>query len=132
MPARVLAAADTFQTLTQDRPHRAAQAPAQAAERLIEEARAGRLDHECVRAVVEAAGQSPGPARGNWPDGLTDREVEVLLLVARGLSNKEVAQALVISRRTAEHHVQHLCAKIGVSTRAPAALYAMGHDLLRD
>ena len=131
LPARVLAAADTFQTLTQDRPHRAAQTPAQAAERLTEEARAGRLDHECVRAVVEAAGQTPGPARGTWPGGLTDREVEVLRLVARGLSNKEVAQTLVISRRTAEHHVQHLYAKIGVSTRAAAALYAMEHDLLR-
>ena len=58
--ARVLAAADTFQTLTQDRPHRAAHPPAQAAERLAEEARAGRLDTDCVRAVVEAAGQATG------------------------------------------------------------------------
>jgi HD-GYP domain-containing protein (c-di-GMP phosphodiesterase class II)/DNA-binding CsgD family transcriptional regulator len=130
VPARVLAAADTFQAFTQDRPHRAAHAPARAAERLLEEARAGRLDTECVRAVVEAAGETPPPARTSWPGGLSDREVEVLRLVARGLSNKEIAQALVISRRTAEHHVQHVYAKIGTSTRAAAALFAMEHDLL--
>lgn len=130
-PARVLAAADTFQTLTQDRPHRAAFSPAQAAERLAEDARAGRLDTDCVRAVVEAAGQPPTLARGTWPSGLSDREVEVLRLAARGLSNREIAQTLMISRRTAEHHVQHVYAKIGTSTRAAAALFAMEHDLLR-
>ena len=129
--ARVLAAADTFQTLTQDRPHRAAHPPERAAERLAEGARAGRFDTDSVRAVVEAAGEQPAPVRGNWPSGLSDREVEVLRLVAKGLSNQEVAQTLVISRRTAEHHVQHVYAKIGTSTRAAAALYAMEHDLLR-
>ena len=67
--ARLLAAADTFQTLTQDRPHRVAHAPAQAAERLAEEARAGRLDTDCVRAVVEAAGQ----ATGTGPDQPAER-----------------------------------------------------------
>lgn len=131
LPARVLAVADTFQTLTQSRPHRSALPPAQAARHLAEEARAGRLDHDCVRAVVEAAGQTPSPARAPWPNGLSDREVEVLRLVARGLSNTEVARTLVISRRTAEHHVQHVYAKIGHSTRAAAALFAMEHDLLR-
>ena len=130
VPARLLAVADTFQTLTQDRPHRAAHAPAQAAERLAEEARAGRLDTDCVRAVVEAAGQPPAAARTSRPSGLSDREVEVLRLVARGLSNRQIADTLVISRRTAEHHVQHVYAKIGTSTRAAAALFAMEHDLL--
>ena len=130
IPARVIAAADTFQTLTQERPHRGPHTSAQAAERLVEEARAGRLDTDCVRAVVEVAGQAPAPRRGGWPSGLSDREVEVLRLVARGLSNKQIAQTLVISRRTAEHHVQHVYAKIGHSTRAAAALFAMEHDLL--
>jgi DNA-binding NarL/FixJ family response regulator len=55
----------------------------------------------------------------------------VLRLVARGLSNREVAETLVISRRTAEHHIQHIYSKIGVSTRAAAALFAMEHGLLR-
>ena len=50
----------------------------------------------------------------------------MLRLVAKGLSNQEIAQTLVISRRTAEHHVQHVYAKIGTSTRAAAALYRDG------
>jgi DNA-binding NarL/FixJ family response regulator len=71
------------------------------------------------------------PSRTRWPEGLSDREVEVLRLVARGLSNREVAEELVVSRRTAEHHVQHIYAKIGVSTRAAAALFAVEQGLLR-
>lgn len=130
--ARILAAADTFQTLTEDRPHRAAHTPEQAAECLAEEVGAGRLDPDCVRSVVEAAGQTPPLARPGRPCGLSEREVEVLRLVARGLSNKEIAQTLVIARRTAEHHVQHVYTKIGHSTRAAAALFAMEHDLLRE
>ncbi|HXF37268.1 MAG TPA: LuxR C-terminal-related transcriptional regulator, partial [Actinomycetota bacterium] len=66
------------------------------------------------------------------PAGLSDREVEVLVLVANGHSNREIAERLFISRRTAEHHVQHIYAKIGVSTRAAAAMFAMGHGLLRE
>ena len=129
--ARILAAADMFQGATQDRPHRPARSPAQAADLLTSEADAGRLDVEAVRAVVEAAGQQAPPTRSRWPAGLTDREVEVLRLVARGLANRQIAEELVISRRTAEHHIQHVYAKIGTSTRAAAALFAMEHDLLR-
>ncbi|MFE9256095.1 HD domain-containing phosphohydrolase [Streptomyces sp. NPDC006879] len=128
--ARILAAADVFQAATQDRPHRPARTPAGAAALLTEEAEAGGLDTDCVRAVVDAAGQTPPPVRRSQPAGLTDREVEVLRLMARGLTNPEIASRLVISRRTAEHHVQHVYGKIGNSTRA-AALFAMEHDLLR-
>jgi DNA-binding NarL/FixJ family response regulator len=56
----------------------------------------------------------------------------VLRLVAQGLSNPQIAERLVVSRRTAEHHVQDVYAKIGVSSRAAAALFAMEHELLRD
>ncbi|UYQ64850.1 HD domain-containing phosphohydrolase [Streptomyces peucetius] len=129
--ARILAVADTFQAATQDRPHRPARSPARAADLLAEEAAAGRLDPDCVRAVVEAAGQAPPPVRSHLPAGLTGREADVLRLLARGLTNKEIAGRLVISRRTAEHHVQHIYGKIGNSTRAAAALFAMEHDLLR-
>lgn len=52
--------------------------------------------------------------------------------MARGLANKEIARRLVISRRTAEHHVQHIYTKIGVASRAAAALFAMEHRLLDD
>jgi HD-GYP domain-containing protein (c-di-GMP phosphodiesterase class II) len=129
--ARLLAAADTFQALTQDRPHRAARPPEQAVDVVEAAVDSGALDGECVRAVVEAAGQEPSQRRTAWPAGLSDREVEVLRLVARGSSNRDIATELVISPRTAEHHVQHIYAKIGGSTRAAAALFAVEHGLVR-
>ena len=129
--ARLLAAADAYQAMTQDRPHRPALAPEVAARELEAATGAGRFDPECARAVIEAAGQRPSRSRGVWPAGLSDREVEVLRLVAGGLSNRQIAATLVISPRTAEHHVQHVYTKIGVSTRAAAAMFAMQHGLLR-
>jgi HD-GYP domain-containing protein (c-di-GMP phosphodiesterase class II) len=130
--ARLLAAADAFHAMTEPRPHRPARSPEEAADLLGREAAAGRFDPECVRAVLEAAGNPPARARTAWPAGLSEREVEVLRLVAAGLSNREVAGRLFISPRTAEHHVQHVYAKIGVSTRAAAAMFAMEHGLIRD
>jgi DNA-binding NarL/FixJ family response regulator len=127
--ARLLAVADAFQAMTQTRPHRPALTTEQAAEAIESSAARGHFDPECARAVAAAAGQHPGRTR--WPEGLSDREIDVLRLVARGLSNHEVAAELHISRRTAEHHVQHIYAKIGASTRAAAALFAMEHGLLR-
>jgi putative nucleotidyltransferase with HDIG domain len=130
--ARLLAVADVYQAMTEDRPHRAARTAEEASEVVTSEARAGRLDLECARAVLEAAGQTSPRLRTAWPAGLSDREVEVLRLVARGLSNRAIAATLVISPRTAEHHVQHIYAKIGASTRAAVALFSMEHGLLRD
>lgn len=128
---RILAAADAFQAMTQDRPHRAALGAEQAAEALSGEARAGRLDHDAVVALIGRAGlESRAPVRRAAPAGLSDRELDVLRLVARGLSNREIGERLVVSSRTAEHHVQHIYAKIGVSSRAAAALFAMEHDLV--
>lgn len=95
------------------------------------EANAARLDLECARAVLEVAGQRSPRARGTWPAGLSDREVEVLRLVARGRSNRAIAEELFISPRTVDHHVQHIYGKIGLSTRAGAALFSMEHGLLR-
>ena len=132
LKARILAVADAFQTATQPRPHRPAHTPERAADLLAAEAAAGRLDADCVAAVVEVAGQPRPRIRRDWPAGLTDREVEVVRLLAAGLANREIAVELAISRRTAEHHVQHVYTKIGHSTRAAAALFAMEHDLLRD
>jgi HD-GYP domain-containing protein (c-di-GMP phosphodiesterase class II) len=129
--ARLLAVVDAYQAMTQDRPHRAALTPPAAAREVEAAARSGRFDPECARAVIEAAGQRAARARSAWPQGLSEREVEVLRLLARGLSNRQVAAALVISPRTAEHHVQHIYAKIGTSTRAAAAMFAMEHGLLR-
>lgn len=129
--ARLLAAADVYQALTQDRPHRAALTPEAAADVVLADVAAGRLDADCVRAVLAAAGQHVPDRRMSRPAGLSEREVEVLRLLARGRSNAAIASELVVSPRTAEHHVQHIYGKIGVSTRAAAALYAMQHDLFR-
>ncbi len=127
--ARILAAADYYQALTQDRPHRSAHSPEGAAELVLAQVAAGRLDGRCVKAVLAAAGQQVPGRRMSRPAGLTEREIDVLRLLARGSSNADIARELVVSRRTAEHHVQHIYGKIGVSTRAAAALFAMQHGL---
>jgi HD-GYP domain-containing protein (c-di-GMP phosphodiesterase class II) len=129
-PARILAAADALQAMTQTRPHREALTADEAAAQLQDEARAGRLDPDAVNALVDAAGGRPTRKGQSSPAGLSPREVEVLRLLAQGLSNKQLARHLFISPRTAEHHVQHIYAKIGVSSRASAALFAMEHGLL--
>ena len=131
MAARLVAAADTYAAMTQTRPYRAALPGEQAAGELHRMADAGQLDHDAVAAVTTEAGQQTRRPRRARPAGLSDREVEVLDLIARGCSNAEVAERLVISRRTAEHHAQHIYTKIGVSTRAAAALFAVEHDLVR-
>ena len=128
--ARLLAAADVYHALTEPRPHRPALPPEAAAEALRGEARAGRIDGEAAQAVLAAAGHRARPARREWPAGLTDREVDVLRLVARGLSNREMAARLTISKETVNNHVRHIYDKIDVSTRAAATLFAMRHDLL--
>jgi HD-GYP domain-containing protein (c-di-GMP phosphodiesterase class II) len=130
VPARVLAAADALQAMTQSRPHRDALTLDEAVEEIQHEARAGRLDPDAVVAVANAAGGSLQKEARSRPGGLSDREVEVLKLVSQGLSNREIARRLYISPRTAEHHVQHIYTKIGVSSRAAAALFAMEHGLM--
>jgi len=129
MTSRVLACADAYRRWIEDRPYRRALVPARAADRLEAEARAGRLDHDAAAAVIEAAGLRRA-ARRSGPADLTERQVEVLRLVSRGLSNAEIADRLVLSRRTVEHHVQDVYLKIGASTRAGAAMFAMQHGLL--
>ncbi len=129
MSARILAAADVYQAVTSHRPYRPAQAKPAAAKLLEDEARAGRLDPEAVSSVLAVEGHR-STTRAAWPDGLTSREIEVLRLITTGASQKEVGTALMISHRTAAHHIQHIYDKIGVSTRAAAAMYAMEHDLL--
>jgi DNA-binding NarL/FixJ family response regulator len=62
--------------------------------------------------------------------GLSEREVEVLRLLARGNTIKQMARLLYVSDKTVDNHVQHIYTKIGVSTRAGATLFAMEHDLL--
>ncbi|GAB3569535.1 HD domain-containing protein [Arthrobacter alkaliphilus] len=104
--------------------------PQAACQQLQQLAGRGALDSEATRAVVVAVTGAEVPVRRDWPAALTERQVEVLRHIARGLSNKQIAAALVVSPRTAEHHVQDIYQKIGVSSRAAATLFAMQHRLL--
>jgi DNA-binding CsgD family transcriptional regulator len=126
---RLLAAADAYHAMTEARPYRDALSSDAAAAEMRAGVRGAQFDSDAVEAVLGAAGH-PVKRRREWPVGLTSREVEVLRLLVRGLSNKEIAERLVISRRTVGSHVEHIYAKTGVSTRAGAALFAMQRDLL--
>ena len=128
-PARILGAADAYQAMREPRPHRPARSADEAAAELRAEVRASRLDAEAVEAVLGAAGHRVSRRR-EGPAGLTPREVEVLRLLAQGMSNRETAKRLVISPKTVANHIEHIYAKIGASTRATASLFAMQHGLL--
>jgi len=121
--SRLLAAADVYRALVEERPHRAARSPIEAATELQAMADSGALCPDATRAVLAAAGHTP--KKVERAHGLTDREVEVLRLVARGLTNKEIATTLDISTKTAGHHVQNVFGKLKVTTRAAAAIHAI-------
>jgi HD-GYP domain-containing protein (c-di-GMP phosphodiesterase class II) len=127
--ARLLGAADAYVAMREPRPHRAALTADEAAAELRAEVTAGRLDGDAVDAVLVSAGHRV-PRRRDRPAGLTEREVEVLRLLARGLSNKQIAQELVISPKTASNHVEHIYTKIDATSRAAASLFAVQHGLL--
>jgi HD-GYP domain-containing protein (c-di-GMP phosphodiesterase class II) len=127
--ARILGAADAYQAMREPRPHRPALTPEEAASELRTEVRAGRLDGDPVEAVLTAAGHRVRRRREGVA-GLTAREVEVLRLLAQGLSTKEIAEQLVMSPKTAGNHIEHIYTKIDASNRATASLFAMQHGLL--
>lgn len=128
--ARILAAADVYHALTEPRPHRAAYTGEQAAEILKREAKVGRLDADAVSGVLATAGQRVSARRKELVAGLSEREVEVLRLLARGNTIKHMATQLSVAPKTVDNHIQHIYAKIGVTTRAGAALFAMEQNLL--
>ena len=126
----MLAAADVFHAMTEPRPHRDALSPQAAAAELRDEVVAGRLDGDAADAVLIAAGQQGGRRSRRSVAGLTPREVQTLSQLARGLSIKQIARVFGIAPKTVDGHIQRTYAKIGVSTRAGATLYAMQHDLI--
>jgi len=130
--SQILAACDVYRGMTEARAHRPPRTAEEAAASLADEARRGSLDRDAVAAVLAAAGhRRAGVAlRASRPDGLTEREAEVLQLIARGLSNKEIGRALHISAATAKNHAAHIYEKTGVATRAAAALYAVTRRLV--
>jgi len=132
--ASVLAAVDIYVALTTERADRPAFSDRYAATELRRLASEGVIEHGTTDAVLVAAGhgEQRGPARrrSQYPGGLTGREVEVLRLVAKGLTTRDIADRLYISAKTADHHIQHVYTKIGVSTRAAAMLWAMQHGVV--
>ncbi|MFA7510211.1 MAG: HD domain-containing phosphohydrolase [Mycolicibacterium vanbaalenii] len=129
LPDRLLAAAVAYQSALEPRPYRDPLPATSAAARLRDRVREGRLDEVAVEAVLQAAGHR---ARGHSPrpGGLTPREIEVLCLVARGASNKEIAATLGISGKTARNHVERTYAKIGATNRIGASMFALNHGLV--
>jgi putative nucleotidyltransferase with HDIG domain len=130
LSAQILGAADVIAALTAARAHRPALTLAEAREVMLAQAREGRFEPRVVDAVLAAAGDGPVQTHGRHPDDLSSRELEVLLLVATGKTNKQIAADLALSTRTVDHHVANIFSKTRVSTRAAAALYAMEHGLL--
>jgi putative nucleotidyltransferase with HDIG domain len=130
---RLLAAADVWEALQSRRPHRPAFTRDAAITAMRQEVDRGRLARDAVDAVLAVDGVTPPPTPmpRTWPNGLTDREVEVLRLVAVGEPNKRVAAALGISPKTAARHVENLYAKIGCRGRVGATLFAVEHGLVR-
>jgi HD-GYP domain-containing protein (c-di-GMP phosphodiesterase class II) len=127
-PARLLAAADVYQALVEPRAHRPAFSPEKASDLLVREAKATRLDPVLCDAVLAATGKAE--KRAAHAPRLSDREIEVLRLVAQGLTNKEVASALDISVKTVGHHLEHVYDKLGATTRAGATVLAIRTGLL--
>jgi HD-GYP domain-containing protein (c-di-GMP phosphodiesterase class II) len=126
---RIIAAADAYQAMREPRPHRDMRPPDDAAAELRRDVHRGRFDAEAADAVLAAAGHAI-PRRHQGAAGLTPREVEVLCLVARALTNKQIAERLVISPKTVGNHVEHIYSKIGASNRAGASLFAIRNGLL--
>jgi HD-GYP domain-containing protein (c-di-GMP phosphodiesterase class II)/DNA-binding CsgD family transcriptional regulator len=131
LEGRILAAADVMAALLAERPHRPGLEPEAARAVLTSEAHEGLLDRAAVAWVIAASGgpTSP-PVRSEVVGGLTPRELEVLCHLARGSTNRLVAEALFISPKTVGRHVENIYAKIGVSTRAGATMFAMENRLL--
>ena len=131
--ARIIAVADRFDELTHDAPDH----PAMELERTLDQMNhdvGNGLWPEAFQALVEElGGEARPPAKARhpqWPGGLTDRKVDVLRLIAKGLNRRQAARALFVAEGTVRSHLEHIYSKIGVSSRAAAALFAVEHDLL--
>jgi HD-GYP domain-containing protein (c-di-GMP phosphodiesterase class II)/DNA-binding CsgD family transcriptional regulator len=128
--SRILAAADVYHAMLELRPHRTALNPEAAAQELAKEVTAGRLDRDAVNGVLEAAGQNAQMPKREWPAGLSVREIDVIRLAVRGRSNRQMAGELFVSDDTVKTHLRHIYEKVGFSSRAGLALFAMENDLL--
>lgn len=128
--SRLLALADAYCAMTEERPHRPARSPDYAATQLRADAASGLFDPDLTEAVLAAAGHAKPHRTAEPAAGLSAREIEVLRLLARGKRKREIAQELFLAEKTVDNHVQHIYEKIGVTTRAAAAVFAVEHGLL--
>lgn len=128
-PAKILIAANFYRARIEARPNRIGVAPDEAARLMRQEARAGRLDGDAVHCVLSAAGQRTTPIRRDHVAGLSPREIEVLRLLARGMTNRQMAAHLNVADKTVGTHVTHIYEKIGCATRSAATLFAMQNNL---
>ena len=128
--ARLLMAADVYQSKLEPRAYRSPLTAEGADAELCDQVRAGTLDSKAVDAVLAHRRGAPAHRRQTHPAGLSEREIEILRLLARGFSNRRIAELLSISPRTVEHHVLHVYNKAGVSTRIAATLFAIQHQLI--
>jgi DNA-binding CsgD family transcriptional regulator len=126
---RVLGVAEAYQAMREPRPHRPAWTADDAARELSNEVRAGRLDGDAAEAVLRVAGHRVKKRRAG-PAGLTQREIEVLQLVARGLTTRQIASRLGVSPKTAGNHIEHIYSKVGVVNRVTASHFAVQNGLL--
>jgi HD-GYP domain-containing protein (c-di-GMP phosphodiesterase class II) len=129
--ARILAAADCYCAMREARPYRPALDAGAAEAELLRDAQEGRLEPEAVGAVLNAGGHRVREQPRERPGGLTERELEVLLVLVRGRSNQAIADDLGISVKTVGHHIQHVYQKAGVRSRAAATVWAFEHDLVQ-
>lgn len=129
-PARVLAAANAWCAMTEARPHRPQMTDSETANFLASQVKIGLLDRNAVDAVIVSVGRKGRQSRRAAAISLSDREIEVLRLVAREETNASIAVTLGISPKTVERHVTHIYDKLGISTRAGAAIYALENGLM--
>jgi HD-GYP domain-containing protein (c-di-GMP phosphodiesterase class II) len=127
-PERLLATAVAYQSALEPRPYREPLSPGDAAARLKDRVTRGELDSDSAEAVLAVAGHARTKLRRD--DALTPRETEILALVARGLTNRDIATRLVLSEKTVRNHVERTYAKIGASNRVGASLYALEQGLV--
>ena len=129
--ARLLAAADMYQAMRETRPHRRPIPASEVAAVLDGEVAKGRLDRDAVSAVLQTADDRE--RRGHvarHPGGLSDEEIDVLRLVSRGLSDRQVATEMGLPAAEVSRHLRFAYEKIGVTTRAAAAMFAMRNGLV--
>ena len=129
--AGIVAAADVYTAMTQERPWREALDDSEATREMLKMVSEGKMNGGIVKAVLSAAGHGKRVAEQAYPSGLTQREVEVLSLLAYGHTTKIIGERLGISPKTADHHIQNLYEKTGARGRAAAALFANEHGIFQ-